>query len=524
MPGQLITSQDPIRYIHRSYTDPNAIPLLDTTEFVDIYKGELVVNTSSNPAVYLRSGYGSDELDNDLLVRIGNVVVSDTDPFTNSRLNKEGLFWFNPNSKALYLHTGTTYTRVDSPQALEGLAGSLAVATNSDMIVATSDTLAVTPKKLDYWASYNGYVKQKVNADYVFVDSYLGDDSIENDGSDSSQPFLTIERAAIEVARRKLKTIYVLAGDYLLDTRKGFSSLSNIQTSNSGPINPLNLEVTVTNYSEETLTLTTSNNVTLNKNQQVFFSLDNTYTGYGIVETLTTEQNTVTLRTVKGSIPVGASLVIAQTYSFNSTLGGVLLANGCSLIGLGKVTFKPSYIAALGSVELSLVKLTSGGSISNITFQDSDQARSHHLTSCVGYVQKEDLTNSDYGIYAKVNKLFGLNQLAEDSELTAGYSLTLLVDKLNIQSDYGLCGVNLTDFSIDGSKSVYVSNVTMFSQQLDTNAYASEGVYLESWQHYLVKADGENTVVCTGIAKGVPVTAITSNAAVVTVDNLVTLS
>lgn len=522
MPDQTINNQDPLRYIHRFTDAASYLPSLDTTEYIDIYKGEVVVNTSERaPALYIRSGAGTNEAADDHIVRIGNVIISDFEPALGNQVDRKGIFWYSPLSGGLFLHNATMWERMNPEAATEDVPGILGVASDAQVAAELSNDTAITPAKLRYWADYHAYVKRRASNPYVYVDGWGGDDSIENDGSDPSRPLLTIERAALEVARRKVLTIFVAPGNYVVDNRPGVATTTEIAKTAKGPVNPLRLNAVVSSFSLSNSELTISNALTLDANQQLFFMDDDRLVGHAIVSSYAS--NKVMLRKLEGTVHEGCTIYIGQPRAFNALGGGVILANGAALVGLGKVTLRPKYVPPVGSARSALVKLTAGGSVQNITFSDSSLLITHHLLSLASFVTKQDLVEPSYGIYSKASYLDDVTYAAVNSELLVANALAASVSNCEVASSYGLCGLDLTSEGIDGFKYVSVTDFNVVSNQLDANAFSAPGLYRNAWQHFVVRADGDVYVRLTGLGKYTPDTKVELNGAVVNADAFVSL-
>jgi hypothetical protein len=539
MPDQSIKTQETLRYIHRSHNDPKMLPGLDI-ESIDIYKGEILVNTSNeNPGIYIRTGETDNEFLTDKLVRIGNVQVSDVDPLEgNSQLDPKGVWWYKADKGLLYLHTGQQYVRVNSVQATEETLGEAKVATFTDLLQGTSVTTMVTPERLEQWRDYYGFVSRKKDTFQLYVDLQYGDDSLENDGSDPYRPFLTVARAAVEVARRsynypepsfyKQHTIYVFPGQHFVDNRRGvarYISLPPLGIDSKGPINPQPLDQVVLEV-DLTAQIIKLNARTEIEAQQIWALREGEVVGSAIISRDVTFDDEIPVRNIKGSWLPGDKVLISDLYLLNPPTGGVILPRGCSLIALDpdKTVIRPKYVSNSESPLCSIFKVTNGCYINGIVFTDSIFDGTHQRCSAVEYVAKNDLVNIDYGYYPKLYYIFANTQLpallqvgltALPSELAnndLGYSIA--IDNCVVKSYYGMNGFVFEYGAVNGNNEVLLKDLKIYTEQLDRNAYVSYETkeYKQDAKNYAIKADGNVVVkLANSHIKGAPESLVCNN-------------
>jgi hypothetical protein len=532
MPDQITKTQETIRYIHRSDNNPQTLPSL-STENIDIYKGEVVVNTSNeSPALFIRSGETDNERVSDRLVRIGNTIISEEEPFVGiDQVDKRGLHWYNPSSTLLHMYDGAGWVRVNSVPATEVVAGEAQVAKFDDLIQATSDAKMVSPLKLEQWRDHYGFVSRKKNTFQLYVDLQYGDDSLENDGSDPYRPFLTIARAAIEVARRsynypgrayyKQHTIFLYPGQHYVDNRRGVSryiSLPSLSVNSTGPVNPQTLNQVVTDVDLTTQVITLSERVELDS-RQIWSLRDGEIVGSAIISSDITFGDQLPVRNIKGSWLPGDRVVISDLYLLNPPTGGIILPRGCSVVALDpdKTVIRPKYISNQESPFASIFKVTNGCALDGLVFTDSNLTSTHQRCSAVEYVAKEDLVNLDYGYYPKLYYIFVNTQLpalvqsgltALESELAnndLGYSIS--IDNCVVKSYYGLNGFVFEYGAVNGNNEVLLTGLKVYTEQLDSNAYVDpeKREYKPEAKNYAVKAQGNVIVkLANSHIKGVP--------------------
>lgn len=508
MPSSLITGQDILRYIHRSTDDSQSLPNLHTLDggYVDIYKGEILVNYSRDqPALYIRAGGGTNESIEDSLVRIGNVIVSDAEPYVGqTTVNKEGLAWYNTYDKELYIHNGQEFKQVTSSVATELITGISRIATLPETILGEEDSAVVSPKKLKGWSDYYEFNQRRWGTKTVHVCNYDGDDSADNDGSDPSRPFLTINRALLEVGRRQVQTVYVQSGDYLIDNRPGVSDpaliapfAKDINDNAVGPINPQNISGTVSQLNIDGnsgfFTITGGTGWSLYKDQQIFFVYEGEIIGNALVESALDIVTTtpVYFRKLRGSAVDGCSIQVGYLASFNAISGGVILPTSCHLVAQGSVFIRPLFIPNHTPVEITnrsyLFKSAQGCTIQGFIFKDATINASHFLYSCLTNASGDDLFLSDYSISAKLKHVFGIGDTLDT--LYVNYLPFLRLVDVSVVSYYGMSLLDLNSSYIDGYKDVVMSNVCCASSQQDLN-FLIDGEPVETAQHWLVKVDG----------------------------------
>jgi hypothetical protein len=505
VPSYSITSQDILRYIHRSTDDSQYLPQL-TGEYVDVYKGEIVVNYSREaPALYIRAGNGTSESIEDSLVRIGNIIISEVEPYAGeTSLNKKGLIWYDTYNKHLFIHNGVSFIQVTNALATELLPGIVRQATLAETVLGEESSAVVSPSKLKSWASYYEFNTRRRGTKTVYVCNYDGDDSAANDGSDPSIPFLTINRALIEVGRRNVSTVVIQSGDYLVDNRRGVSDVALISPTPSdvdgnllGPINPRTISGVVSEIKLEgdsgTFVITGGTGWVLHRDQQLFFEVDGEYIGHVIVESAldTFASNPIYFRKLKGKIVDGAVIKVGHLASFNASSGGLIIPASCHIITEGNVYVRPLFIPTHTLNEVPersyLFKFAQGCTVQGLIFKDSEITSSHYLYSCMTNATADDLFLADFSFNAKLKHLFGDGILF--STLHANYLPFLRLTDVSLVSYYGASLLDLDASYIEGFKDVVISNVTCASSQQDINFVVDDEPVADA-RHWAFKVDG----------------------------------
>ena len=532
---------DAIRIVSRASGTPHKVPQTIGNEA--IYKGELVVNhakennnlIASSAGLFLRVGGQLDEDVTDSVIHIGNAYVTE-DPatavqpgitFTGNvqKLVQTGKIWYRKTDKTFFINDGTGWSRLTPVNATSETAGLVRIATQLEIVAGSSNSTAISPLGLKEWSARQGFVSRRTVGNRIYVDTTAGDDSIENDGLDPSTPFLTPERAALQVALNSFKSgsgnavnanyvIVLRPGEYYVDNRPGAASylaIARTAANATGPINKQVLTNKVTAFDLPTLTVTISQAQSegVLPGQQVFSSSG----GRGIVSSVTDTQ--LVLRQVKGTWAVGDTVSYPNYSVFNPPDGGMVLPRGCSLIAEDptKTVLRPRYTgkyalwvadsACLGTGRTALLRLTGGSYVKNITAADSPFfLETHHLCSAFTLSSVEDLTHPEYGYYLKVFQSLGLLKTGltfnDVAALTSEYiigndtsnnqaldELNLLlvngvnnflptVDSCMVKSRWGMQGISVDGSKVRGFKQLIANAVTVISLQNDGRAYDTD--------------------------------------------------
>jgi hypothetical protein len=525
VPSRLISSQDILRYIHRSTDDARNVPELHLDwDEPDVYKGEIVINYSkSNPGLFIRVGAGSVESAiNDQLVRIGNIFVGDTEPLAGiDKVIKRGLGWYNTTDNHFYLHTGAGFERITNQRATEVITGIVRQATYAETILGFEDTGYVTPNKLRRWADYYEFVPRRHGATEVYISRLDGDDSLENDGSDPRYPFLSINRAVLESARREIRVIKVAAGDYLVDNRPGNSDITSISPPTHfdkdgkpiGPINSTLLDGVVLDVSVEgtsgTLLVEESIMERLYRDQQLFFEKDGVLIGSVLINSVDVEltKNQVPFRQLRGEVIPGCLIRVARYRSFNSLTGGLVLPGSYTLTCDGQTTLRPLYVSRYNSLNENdrsyLIKVASGCKIEKFTFVDNI-AVNHFMYSALGNASEEDLKSPDVGYIQRVQRALSIEETTPYWSYAGRSGPFLRVDDCSLDSAYGASFMTLSHSCEDCSSEVLVNNLTVASYQMALDAYVEESLesdptILEGLEHWVVNViNGDYKVIFNG--------------------------
>jgi microcystin-dependent protein len=515
-----------------------------------MYKNEITVNSfskqgglNSAPGIYLRVGEESKEALEDEVIRIGKVIVTNDTSGTTSptvphrqgpgraKLLETGEMWLRTTDQAFFVHDGTKYLRVTPLEATEEVDGTIRIATENEVLSATSKLTAVTPSYLESWKNERELVSRNHSGTTIYVDQAIGDDSLENDGRDPRYPFLTIERALLEAAlssyvadtqededndRFQEVSILLRPGDYFLDNRPGAPNLENLfkhDFGNVGPINPIDSEATVTAIEPQTgrVTLSTSVVGQVFRHTQIY----NTSGGSAIIDAFE-EDNVIIVRSVRGAWGNGDAVIYSDYSVFNPPTGGVIVPRGVSIIGqdLAKCSVRPRYLGDFEKWEESLgpcscseegttsrFKLTGSSYIANITLKDNPLKReTHHL--CVGFsfASTSDLSNPDYGYYSKVGAGLG-RTISPDFDAASFTSVALetsiavleagkedrdsdgflnvnnivgtspYLSNCSLVSRFGACGLKIDGALVEGFKSMTIEKYTNISTQEDERAF-----------------------------------------------------
>lgn len=520
-----------------------------------LFKNELVVNSYvENPAIYLRVGTGDKELETDKLIRLGKVIVTDdltsaTEPtvlFDSSLITWTGEGWFRTTDNAYFVHDGTEFVRITPITATTTVKGLVELATNQEVITGVNDTNAVTPASLQNWRTELDILSSRQDGNELYVDQTIGDDSLDNYGIDSYRPFLTIERALLEVARRSFiagvdndkylaSTIIVSPGDYTIDNRPGSTDYTTLARQDILTVAPsasthISNVTAVTPLDNKRLELTVAGllSIGIEVNQQIW----NTSGATGIVASVS--DTTVVLCRFRGNWEANDSIIYANYSVFNSPGGGVIVPRGLTLLSIDprKTIIRPRYLGDYSAWEASIsgcncsyvggaarLKLTGGCKVSGFTFADNlTLKQTHHLVTAIEFASLADLTDAAYGYYKKVYQVLGntidpaivlteyqMNQLENSIVSTASNNTSTdgdgfirintvagtspWVSCCSLLSRFGARALRVDGNLVAGLKSMVIDTYTCVSMQVDERAYTASpnspgGVaYKPEWAH-----------------------------------------
>jgi microcystin-dependent protein len=540
------------RLIHNRLSDEDLVPSLAVpvaAEDVGLFKNELSINSygggdlvGQSPGLWLRVGGAETAEITDKLLRIGKALVTDdlvsvTEPsvaFDDTNVIWTGELWLRNTDKAFFVHDGEAFFRVTPVEATELVSGIVRHATDIEVLAGVEEEAVVSPADLTLWKEDLELVSRTRHSTRIYVDGSIGDDSLSNDGKDPRYPFLTPNRAVLEVARQSFVagfdndqtnafTIICHPNDYVIDNRPGSSNyalLTRQTLAETGPINKVVLAETVTNVSLNALgqtVLTVAGAVTAGLTVGVNV-WNSDATKQGIVVSLTNTE--LTLRQVKGAWAVNDQVTFADYSVFNSPDGGVIIPRGTSIIGLDlrKTILRPrflgnlnAWIAAISGTECicspvgntAIFLLTGDSYVANLTFADNvSVTETHHLCVAFNFAKSTDLTDSSYGYYPKVFQVLG-NTVAPAivlSEFQAGkLEINIVSDALSnsvtdgsgfrlvdtvkgaspyisnctLRSRFGMRGIVADGSRVGGFKSIVTERFTIISMQSDGRAFDS---------------------------------------------------
>lgn len=295
----------------------------------------------------------------------------------------------------------------------------------------------------------------------IYVDPSIGNDAIDNSGSDTNAPFRTLERAIIEAVRESRRSgaandrydrvmIELAPGDYYVDNSPGSSAALSI-TEDTGLVQrtPTTLVISDVLVSNRTVHITVDVGDPVSTQPPSPLNLGRVlYNQNGSVGNIARVEKTsasssnwiVTLEYVNGIFTIGDSLYYDNLAAVNPQGGGIILPRGISLDGtdIRKVRIRPMYIPALAPVQndpqterTSILKVTGGTYVSSITFTDNPQhARTHNTVTSVTYASQEEIFGggTETAYYSRLNNLFreldnwgseGLEALAAETTIVA---------------------------------------------------------------------------------------------------------
>lgn len=538
------------RVVHNRLLDDLSIPSLAVpvvAEDIGLFKNELAINSygtgdlvNQAPGLWLRVGSAEQADLTDKLLRIGKALVTDdidtvlepTVTFDTTNVTWTGELWLRNSDKAFFVHDGTEFYRVTPIEATEEVSGIVRHATDIEVLVGTDETSVISPADLTLWKEDLELVSRTRNSTRIYVDGSIGDDSLSNDGKDPRYPFLTPNRAALEVARRSFVagfendqtnhyTIICHPNEYVVDNRPGSSNyalLTRQTLDDTGPINKVVVSELVTNVSLNDLgqtVLTIEGAVTAGLTTGVnVWNAD--ATKQGIVVSLTDTE--ITIRQVKGVWEADDQVTFADYSVFNSSDGGVILPRGTSLIGLDlrKTIFRPRYlgdlnawIAAVAGTacvcspvgNTNIFLLTGDSYVSNLTFTDNlAVTETHHLCVAFNFAKSTDLTDATYGYYVKVFQVLGntvapaiildeyeagtlevnIVSNALNNTVTDGDGFRLVdsikgaspyISNCSVRSRFGMRGLVADGTRVGGFKSIVTERFTIISMQSDGRAF-----------------------------------------------------
>ena len=271
----------------------------------------------------------------------------------------------------------------------------------------------------------------------IYVDPAVGNDQIDNTGTDPSIPFRTIERALLEAARASRRrvgldaydtTVIELApGDYYIDNSPGVNAVAG-QSGGEQYIKQVDTGFSCLNQwtvDAPFVTIETNNSssiqppLSLNLGRVLYTTNGGIGTVYKIEkDSLTSSRWKVYLQYVSGSFSPGEQLYYNRLSDFNPSDGGVIVPRGISVNGvdLRKVRIRPMYVPALTPGQnvaqdkrTYIFKVTGGTYISLLTFTDNQQfSRTHNTVTAVGFASESEIKGSETetSYYQKVASLF----------------------------------------------------------------------------------------------------------------------
>ena len=278
-----------------------------------------------------------------------------------------------------------------------------------------------------------------VSRNTIFVDSSIGDDSIDNRGFDSDRPFRTLERALIEGVResrragvsndRYDKVVIELApGDYYVDNSPGSLATLSI-TDETGLVQRLDTTYSITSVQESdrsiTLVVDVNDSVKTQPPRElnlgrVLYSESGGVGNISRVEKQSPSSSNwlITLEYVTGSFEPSDSLFYDNLAAVNPQTGGLIIPRGISVDGidLRKVRIRPMYVPEVTPVQndpqlerTAIFKVTGGTYVSLLTFTDNPQySRSHNTVTSVAFASESEIfgTLSGTSYYSRINSLF----------------------------------------------------------------------------------------------------------------------
>lgn len=546
----------------KSSSELHKIPLVSGEN--GIYKGQVVVNhgqsradyVGSSAGLFLRVGPQELESPGDSIIRIGPAYVTE-DPITvtepgisfvgeNQRLNETGQIWFRKTDKAFFLNDGSLWQRLTPVPASQTTAGISRFATPVETTLGLSTTTAISPATLTGWKEENDFIERNRKGIQIYVDPELGTDDITNDGLDPYNPFITIERALIEVAARSylpdvnndlydVFSINIAIGDFTVDNRPGSSDYRNLPRfdfNSTGCILPFTVPTAIEQYEPllQRIRIPNARGQGIRVGQELYSSSG----GIAVVRQIS--GNFVFLKRVRGLWQLG-DFVSYPNYSLvNPPEGGIVVPRGCSIVAadLRKTKVRPLYVGDItaansdpncgGTGRTSIFKLTGGCYIYGFTFTDSlTYFKSHHLCTCVEFASTADLRDPNYSLYSKIFQILGrryqpeiiLSQfnpaLAETEIVTSTASNTsvdefgyLVIDSVvssspyvyncSLRSRFGLGGMLIDGNKVTGLKSMVTAQFTNVSLQSDPEAFVVDNTapgnkrYKPNWKHTAFKA------------------------------------
>ena len=277
-----------------------------------------------------------------------------------------------------------------------------------------------------------------ISKSIIYVDPAIGNDAIDNTGTNDDAPFRTIERAVLEAARASRRSegldaydtavIELAPGDYYIDNSPGVNAVVGgsgsdrfIKQVDTG-FGALSSWTKAAPFIiiESSDSSSTSPPISLNLGRTLYTSSGGVGTIYKL-EKLSKGSTRwkVYLQYVQGAFSQGDRLLYNRLSDFNPSDGGIIIPRGISVNGvdLRKVRIRPMYIPALTPGQnvaqdrtTYIFKVTGGTYVSLITFTDNQQfSRSHNTVTAIGYASEEEIKGSDIetSYYQKINSLFG---------------------------------------------------------------------------------------------------------------------
>ena len=276
-----------------------------------------------------------------------------------------------------------------------------------------------------------------INKSIIYVDPSVGNDDIQNTGTDNDAPFRTLERAILEAARASRRregldgydtTVIELApGDYYIDNSPGVNAVVGASGTDAY-IKQVDTGFTaLSSWTKDEPYFVIETNDASSTQPPISLNLGRTlYTQSGGIGTIykieklskASSRWKVYLQYVQGSFAQGDRLLYNRLSDFNPSTGGLIVPRGISINGtdLRKVRVRPMYVPALTpgqniaqDKKTYIFKVTGGTYISLITFTDNQQfSRTHNTVTAIGFASEEEIKGSDTetSYYQKVASLF----------------------------------------------------------------------------------------------------------------------
>lgn len=296
--------------------------------------------------------------------------------------------------------------------------------------------------------SKNSVLPNLINRDSktIYVNSILGNDSIQNQGLDENTPLRTIERAILEAVNSKsIFTIKLSPGEYYIDNRPSYSPSGVTGNRFLGFYNlienPSSLKVS--HFREKENLLAVYDGLQDCQDLPPGLELGRTiYSESGAYGTIVYAERDkkcksdcgwrFTLEGVFGVFNPNDLLYYQDFSSFNSLDGGLIIPKGISIIGedTRKTVIRPLYVPGDNQSDSNILRLSANSYISNITIGDNlSTKRSHNKLTAISFVSQldmiDDIEANNRGYYYKVSSFLNKPEILDrfkinlDSEIVA---------------------------------------------------------------------------------------------------------